>query len=230
MEKYTHLRHTFKLENLSHYASNLPTLPSIEAGLEANINLGWSIQELKSSELYPDFGTGFHDKNAHDSTNYLLPSAPCHNLVPYSFGCEVPDQSLVPYPCFHSPVEKSNYELFWDVKENEEKPSHLPLALCNPAHFYDETEESGGDMFFGSPPSEFNSSYVCEKGNYFSHISDADFSLANEQSLVLVKENSANSVFEFGCDIPLLDPQYSLSASNWCAYQKDSSDPFLIDS
>ncbi|XP_078167696.1 uncharacterized protein LOC144562354 isoform X2 [Carex rostrata] len=239
MEKYTHSGHRFKLENSAHYASHLPVLPSIEAGLEPNIRLGWSVQELENSELYPDFSTGFiHDQNAHASTSYLLPSSPCHDLVPYSypFGGEVQDQPLVPYACFQSPVEKLKSEpMSWDVKEKEEAQSHLPLALCNSAHFYNKSEEFGGDVFFGSPPRtalsalELNSSFVCERENLFSHISDADFSLANERSLVFVKENSVNCLLEFGSDLPLLNPQYSLSRSNWCAYPKDSSDPFLID-
>lgn len=214
MEKYTHSGHRFRLENLTHYASNLPTLPSIEAGLEPDIRLGWSVQELESSELCPDFSTGFiHDQNAHASTSYLLPSSPCYDLVPYSysFGDEVQDQSLVPYACFQSPVEKLNSELMswdvkereeaqshlpvafsgifqspveklnyelmsWDVQKKEEKQSNLPMALCNSAHFYNESEEFGGDVFFGSPPRtkvsalELNSSFVCERGNFFSLI------------------------------------------------------------
>jgi hypothetical protein len=228
MEKYHHLGHKPKLENLACYARNLPTLPSIDGVPEPNVNLGSSIQELGCSELYPDFGKGFHDKNAHDSITYLLPYSPCHNLVPYSFGRDVPDQSLVPYTGFRSPVEKLNSKLTsWDVEEREDEQSHLPLVLYDPSRFYVEAEELSGRVFFGLPPRkkvsvlDSSASHVYERENIFSHISDEDFSF-NEQSILLVNANSEKHTFGFSCDLPLLDSLYSLDGSDLCAYQKDT--------
>jgi hypothetical protein len=234
-EKYHHLGHKPKLENLTCYASNLRTLPYTEGAQEPDASLGWSIQELGCSDLYPDFSKGFHDKNAHDSTAYLLPSSSCHDLVPYSFGSDVPDQSLVPYTGFRSPVEKFNSKLTsWDVKEREDEQSHLPLVLYNPSRFHDEVEELGGDVFFGLPPRkkasvlDSSASYGYDREDVFSHISDEGFSF-NEQSVLLVNANSENNTFGFSCDLPLLDPPHSLGGSDSCAYRKYTYDPFLID-